>query len=105
MKDINLIAKLPEVLGAVLTDPSGALIDAFGDVDGESAGAVHAYSVRGLSQAGELLGLGSFERASITSAGKACVIATHDEAILGVTIDPSRPLGAFEKKLKDTLRR
>jgi hypothetical protein len=104
MKDINVIAEFPEVLGAVLSDASGALLDALGDVDGESAGAVHAYSLRALSQAGELLGLGGFERVTVLGPGQACVIALQGDAVLGVYVDPAKPLAPFEKKLLDALQ-
>jgi len=82
MKDLNVIAKFPEVIGAVLSDLSGALIDSVGSVDGEAASAVHSFSLNSLCQAGELLGLGNFQRCSIVG-----------------------PLSAVEKKLQDTLQK
>ena len=105
MKDISVIAEFPEVVGAVLSDPAGALLDAFGSVDAETAGAVHAYSVVALSQAGELLGLGAFERAAIAGPGATCLLSVEGEAVLGVYVDPTKPLPALEKKLRDALHR
>jgi hypothetical protein len=105
MKDISVIAKFPEVVGAVLSDPSGALLDAFGSVDGEAAGAVHAYSVVALTQAGEMLGLGGFQRAAITGPGAVCVLTMEGEEVLGVYVDPAKPLPTIEKKLRDALQR
>jgi hypothetical protein len=105
MKDISVIAEFPEVVGAVLSDPAGALLDAFGSVDGETAGAVHAYSVVALSQAGDLLGLGAFERAAIAGPGATCLLSLEGEAVLGVYVDPTKPLPALEKKLRDALHR
>jgi hypothetical protein len=103
MKDISVIARIPEVVGAVLSDPSGALLDAFGSVDGEAAGAVHAYSVLALSQAGEMLGLGSFQRAAVVGPKAACVLTLQPEGVLGVYVDPQKPLALVEKKLEDLL--
>jgi len=103
MKDISAIAGFPEVVGAVLSDLTGALLDSFGSVDGEAAGAVHAYSVVSLGQAGELLGLGAFERAAITGPGAACLITLEGERVLGVYVDPTKPLPPIEKKIRDAL--
>jgi predicted regulator of Ras-like GTPase activity (Roadblock/LC7/MglB family) len=105
MTDINVVANYSEVLAAVLSDPSGALLDAYGDVDGEAAGAVHSYCVQALTQAGEILGLGAFQRSSVTGPSAACVIMLNREEVLGVYVDPSKPLGAVEKKLQDTLQK
>jgi predicted regulator of Ras-like GTPase activity (Roadblock/LC7/MglB family) len=89
----------------VLSDPAGALLDAFGSVDGEAAGAVHAYSVVALTQAGELLGLGAFERAVIAGRGASCLLSVEGDAVLGVYVDPTKPLPMLEKKLRDALQR
>jgi len=105
MKDLTVIAKFPEVVGAVLSDLSGALIDSVGNVDGEAASAVHSFSLNSLRQAGDLLGLGTFQRCSIVGPGKACVITIEDGAVLGVYVDPSKPLAAVEKKLQDSLQK
>ncbi|HET9960223.1 MAG TPA: roadblock/LC7 domain-containing protein [Polyangiaceae bacterium] len=105
MKDFNVIAKFPEVQGAVLSDPSGALLDVAGNIDGEVAGAVHAYSMKSLGQAGELLGLGGIQRTAIVGPTKSVVITIHDQEILGVYVDPDKPLAAIEKKLQDTPKR
>jgi predicted regulator of Ras-like GTPase activity (Roadblock/LC7/MglB family) len=103
MKEFAAIAKLPDVVGAVLSDHSGALLDWSGAVDGETAGAVHAYMVRGFSQAGDLLGVGSFQRVSIVGPSKACVVAVHGDTILGTYTDPTKPIASVEKRLQDTL--
>jgi predicted regulator of Ras-like GTPase activity (Roadblock/LC7/MglB family) len=99
------IAKFPEVIAVVLSDVSGALLEATGDVDGEAAGAVNAVALRSLNAIGEQLGIGALKRASITGPGLACVLATNDQEVVGLYVDPSRPLGAFEKKLDGVLHR
>jgi hypothetical protein len=101
MKDLSVIGKFPEVLGAALSDPGGALLEAVGAIDGEVAAAVHAFSVRSLCQAGDLVGIGSFQRASIVSPSRICVITLEGESVLGVYLDPAKPLATVEKKLQD----
>lgn len=103
MKEFSAIAKLPDVLGVVLSDHSGALLEWSGAVDGETAGAVHAFTVRAIAQAGELLGVGQFQRVSIVGPSKACVITIHGDTILGTYTDPSKPFASVEKRLQDTL--
>ncbi|MGC4067544.1 MAG: roadblock/LC7 domain-containing protein [Polyangiaceae bacterium] len=103
MKEFSAIAKLPDVLGAVLSDHSGALLDWSGSVDGETAGAVHAFTVRAFTQAGDLLGVGAFQRVSIVGPTKACVVTLHGDTILGTYTDPTKPIASVEKRLQDTL--
>lgn len=104
MMDFNAIANLPEVTGAVLSDASGALLEVVGDLDGEAAGAVHAFSLLALSQAGEMLGLGGFQRAAISTPTHACVVLACEGTVLGVHTEP-RKLSALEQKLHNTLQR
>lgn len=103
MKEFSAIAKLPDVIGAVLSDRSGALLEWSGAVDGETAGAVHAFMVRGFAQAGDLLGVGGFQRVSIVGPSKACVVAVHGDAILGTYTDPTKSIASVEKRLQETL--
>lgn len=105
MLDLNTIADLPEVVGVVLSDSSGALLEVTGDIDGEACGAVHSFSVVSFSQAGEILGLGAFERAAVIGASKACFIAAHDGTILGVYVDPTKQFSIVEKKLQNILQK
>jgi predicted regulator of Ras-like GTPase activity (Roadblock/LC7/MglB family) len=102
MKEFSAIAKLPDVIGAVLSDQSGALLEWSGAIDGETAGAVHAFMVRGFTQAGELLGIGTFQRVSVVGQSKACVVAVHNDAILGTYTDPTKSIANVEKRLQDT---
>jgi len=99
------VMRFPEVTALVVSDPSGALIETTGNVDGESAGAVIAMTVRSLNSVGDQLGIGTLKRASLTGAGLACVLAANDREVLGVYVDPTKSLGAFEKKLDGVLNR
>jgi predicted regulator of Ras-like GTPase activity (Roadblock/LC7/MglB family) len=99
------IAKFPEVTALVVTDDTGTLLDSSGDIDGESFGAVHVVAMQALLRCGSALGLGALQRITVTGARRACVISLYDREVLGVYIDPSKSLGAFEKKLDTALRR
>jgi predicted regulator of Ras-like GTPase activity (Roadblock/LC7/MglB family) len=103
VKNFSVVAKFPEVIGAALTDSSGMLIECAGQMDGEVAGAVHAFTARALSQAGEVLGLSSFERATLVGGKSVCVVVVHENSVLGAEIDPSKPLSVVEKKIWDTI--
>jgi predicted regulator of Ras-like GTPase activity (Roadblock/LC7/MglB family) len=99
------IVKLPEVTALVVTDDAGSLLEMGGDIDGEACGAIHAVVVQTLLRCGEALGLGELQRATLTAPRRSCLITIHDREILGIYIDASSPLTAFEKKLESAMRR
>lgn len=99
------IAKFPEVTALVVTDDAGALLESTGDIDGEAIGAVHVVTAQALTRCGDGLGLGSLQRVVITAPRRACMITVLDQEVLGIYIDPSKPIGVFEKKLDLALRR
>src|ERR1041384_8597573 len=94
------IAKFPEVTALVVTDDAGSLLESSGDIDGEALGAVHVVTTQALTRCGTALGLGTLHRVTITGPKYACVIAVHDREVLGIYVDPTKPIGAFEKKLE-----
>jgi hypothetical protein len=99
------VPRLPEVIAAVLSDASGALMEFSGEIDGEAAGAISAVAAKSLNGIGEQLGIGGLKRASLVGRGLAFVLATNDQEVMGLFVDPSKPLGAFEKKLDGFLQR
>lgn len=99
------ISKFPEVRSLIVTDEGGALLDVTGAVDGESVGAVNAVAMQALARCGEVLGVGALQRTSVSSASQSSVIVVYEHEIVGVLLDPSSSLGAFEKKLDGVLRR
>jgi predicted regulator of Ras-like GTPase activity (Roadblock/LC7/MglB family) len=99
------IAKFPEVAALVVTDDAGSLLESSGDIDGEALGAVHVVTTQALSRCGNALGLGALMRVTVTGPRRACLIAIYDQEVLGVYVDPNKPIGAFEKKLETALRR
>ena len=98
------IAKFPEVTALVVTDEAGALLESSGDVDGEALGAVHAVTTHALVRCGNALGLGQLVRITITGPRRACLIGIYDQAVLGVYVDPTKPMSMFETKLDTVLR-
>lgn len=99
------IAKFPEVIALVVTDDAGALLEASGDIDGEALGAVHVVTMQAITRCGNALGLGTLERITVTGGKRTCLLASYEQDVLGVYVDPSKPIGAFEKKLETALGR
>jgi predicted regulator of Ras-like GTPase activity (Roadblock/LC7/MglB family) len=98
------IAKFPEVVALVVTDDAGSLLESSGDIDGEALGAVHVVTMQAVTRCGNALGLGTLERITVTGGTRACLIAIYEREVLGVYLDPTKPIGAFEKKLETALR-
>ncbi|HEU4727575.1 MAG TPA: roadblock/LC7 domain-containing protein [Kofleriaceae bacterium] len=99
------IARFPEVTALVVTDDAGSLLEASGDIDGEAIGAVHVVTMQALSRCGNALGLGPLQRLTVTGPRRACLIAVQDQEVLGIYVDPTKPIGPVEKKLEAALRR
>jgi predicted regulator of Ras-like GTPase activity (Roadblock/LC7/MglB family) len=99
------IAKFPEVTALVVTDDAGSLLESSGDIDSEAIGAVHVVTMQALTRCGNALGLGALLRLTVTGSKRACLIAVYDHEVLGIYVDPTKPIGAFEKKLESALRR
>ena len=99
------IATFPEVVALVVTDDAGSLLESSGDIDGEALGAVHVVTLQAITRCGNTLGLGTLERITVTAPRRACVIAIHEDEVLGAYIDATKPIGAFEKKLAAALQR
>jgi len=98
------LAKLPEVTALVVTDDAGSLIEASGDIDAEALGAIHVVTTQALTRCGNALGLGPLDRATVVGPKRACLIALYEQQVLGVYLDASKPIGAFEKKLETALK-
>ena len=99
------IAKLPEVIAVVMGDGSGALVESTGDLDGEAAAAINAVVVGSLNTMGGQLGIGGLKRASLLGPGVTFVLTANEQEVVGIYLVPSKPLGAFEKKLDAVLQR
>jgi len=99
------IAQFPEVTALVVTDQEGSLLEASGDIDGEALGAVHVVTLQAISRCGNTLGLGPLERITVTGGQRTCLIVIYEHEVLGVYVDPTKPIGAFEHKLETALQR
>lgn len=105
MQNFQLVASCPEVIGAVVSDMQGTLLQSAGDIDAESLGAVISYSAGSLNNAGNELGLGDLSRIVVSGPTRTCIVTMRNRELLGVYIDSNRPVAAFEKKMDDLLQR
>lgn len=99
------ITRIPDVVGAVLSDAAGSVIEFSGRVDGETAGAVQSFCVDAFAKAGQLLGLGTVQRTTFATSAGACVITAPAGRVLGVYVDANKPTAPVEKRLAEILQR
>ena len=98
MADLSFLKQLPEVRSAVLSDPSGGLVDVVREPDGESVAAVMAFLTTTLGQAGEELGLGSLGRLSFAGPTQASLVVLFAEGILSAVIQPPVNRNSFARR-------
>jgi hypothetical protein len=99
MNNFDAVAKLPGIVGAALSNDSGSLLESIGNIDGDTVGAVNAFSVQSLGKAGEVLGLGSLQRIIVSDPGRSCVALVLGDEVLSVYADAGKPFANLEKKL------
>jgi hypothetical protein len=104
MSDLALIANLPEVRSAVLSDLSGALLDAVRDADPESSAAVAGFLASALAQGGDQLGLGPLRKAAVTGERRACFLVFRGGAVVSACIEPPTSIAAVEIVLDAALQ-
>lgn len=96
-----LLEETRGVVGVVLGTADGELRAVVGSVaDGNTGAAVTASLIEALSHVGSLLGLGELGVASLKGATAARVFARQGSAVLAIELDPKRPLGDLETKLR-----
>jgi hypothetical protein len=96
-----LLEETRGVVGVVLGTPDGELRTVVGSfVDGDATAACAASLTEELSKVGRLLGLGELGVASLKSLTAARVFARQSDAVLAIELDPKRPLGELENKLR-----
>ena len=103
MADLSFITRVPEVRSAVLSDPSGGLVEAVREADGESVAAVMAFIATTLSQAGDEMGLGPLGRLSFAGPSQASLVVLYAEGILSAVIQPPGAFPAVERALDAAL--
>ena len=96
-----LLEETRGVVGVVLGTAQGELRAVVGSVaDGNTGAAVTAALTEALSNIGSLLGLGELGVASLKGPTAARVFARQSGAALAIELDPKRPLGDLETKLR-----
>jgi hypothetical protein len=105
MKNFESVAKIPGIVAAALSNDSGTLLESAGNIDGDTAGAVNAFSVQSFGKAGELLGLGALERITVADPKRSCIAMVMGDEILGVYADSGKSFVSVEKKLEGIFSR
>jgi hypothetical protein len=96
-----LLEETRGVVGVVLGNTEGEVRGTVGSVRDSDAGAMVAATLGAeLNQIGALLGLGGLGVVSIKSPTAARVVAQQSGAVLVIELDPKRPLGELETKLR-----
>jgi hypothetical protein len=96
-----LLEETRGVVGVVLGTPDGELRTVVGSfVDGDATAASAASLTEELGRIGELLGLGELGVASLKAMSAARVFARQADTVLAIELDPKRPLGELETKLR-----
>jgi hypothetical protein len=96
-----LLEETRGVVGVVLGTVDGELRTVVGSfVDGDATAATAASLTEELSKIGALLGLGELGVASLKAPSAARVFARQSDAVLAIELDPKRPIGELENKLR-----
>ncbi|HET7505216.1 MAG TPA: hypothetical protein VFK02_29560, partial [Kofleriaceae bacterium] len=97
----DLVRETPGVFGVVVGTWAGELTSMAGSfVDGDTTAAASAGLLSELATVGELLGLGELGVASVKAPSAARVFARQAGTIVALELDPKRPLGELETKLR-----
>src|SRR5215470_7346653 len=98
-----LLEETRGVVGVVLTTVDGDLRATVGSVaDGDVCAIVAAAVTGELNKIGMLLGLGTLGVASLKAPTSARVFAEQSGSVVGIELDPKRPLGELETRLRTT---
>ena len=97
MSELRRIAELPEVRGAILSDPSGGLLDAVREPEAESAAAVAGFLASTLAEAGEELGLGALRLVKFGGRNQACLLMARDGLLTMAFVEPAAAVATVER--------
>ena len=100
MSELDHLALVPGVTSAVLGDLQGTHRASMREPDGESVSAIAGVVALGLIEAGEPLGLGLFDSASIAGPARAQLLIMKASDVLAATIEPAGVLPNVEKALQ-----
>lgn len=97
----TLLDETRGVVGGVLGTAEGELCNTVGSVaDGNTSALIAAALANELGKAGSALGLGAFDVVTLKASSAARVVARQAGAILALELDPKKPLGELETKLR-----
>ncbi len=99
MNELALIARIPNVAGAVLGDVTGVFHAAIREADGEAVAAVTGFISTSLGEAAEQLGLGPLVRASFQGATRGCIISVRGGTVVTIGVQPPGAVPAVERAL------
>ncbi len=102
--DLTAIASLPAVKSTMLCDPAGALLQATGEDDAESAAAVVGFLTATLGRVGDELGLGPLYRMSVAGPARATLIVSLGDSVLSTVIAPSSAFPTVENAIDTILQ-
>ena len=98
-----LLEGLSGVKDAILCSVDGRPFESIGIATNVAEAAVLTAAIANeLSKVGELLALGSFDKAVVRGSDATQVVARKDQALAAVTVEPRRPVGDLETRLGST---
>jgi hypothetical protein len=104
MSDLELIARIPSVKGAVHGDLEGTFLEAAGAVDGEGLAAEMGFFASTLAGVGEELGIGALATVAVAGPARACLVVLRGPAVITALVEPVRALGTVEKAVENSFQ-
>jgi len=98
-----VIAKLPEVKSALVSDRQGGIVEVVREREGESAAAVVGFLSSTLGEAGEHLGLGALRRIAYSGPARGAVVAVAGAELVAAFVEPPSSLPSVERLLSGAL--
>ena len=99
MSELEQVARLPGVSGAIRSDLEGTLLERAREPDGEAVAAVMGFVATALLEAGETLGLGALERLSVAGSRRSCLVLVRAGTLITASVEPPQLAGALEKSV------
>jgi len=99
MSKLEKIINLKEVIGGIICDKSGTLLEHANTPDAESVAAVTGYYVNLIIQCGESLGFDVLSRINLTGKDLSCIVFLENNFVQSIYLDPSSSQTEFEKKI------
>ncbi len=104
MADLEVMAKLQGVKGAVLGDLDGAFLDAVREPNGEAIAAEMGFLSSSLLEVGEALGLGALGTVALAGPQRASLVVLRGRAVLTARVEPVKALPLVEKSVENSFQ-